>query len=117
MTKTKTADVVRDYNRALEARDFDAARSHLADDLRFEGPIDRFEKADDYIAALKGLYGQVKGVRHLATLSDGDEVAVFSTLEFPMVDAPVAEWYTIRGDRITHLRVYFDARPFAPPPR
>ena len=117
MTKTNTADVVRDYNRALEAGDFDAARGHLADDLRFEGPIDRFERADDYVAALKGLYGQVKGVRNLATLVDGDEVAVFSTFEFPMVNAPVAEWYTVGGDRITHLRVYFDARPFGPPAR
>ena len=114
MTKTNPADVVRDYNRALQAKDFARARGFLADDLRFEGPIDRFEKADDYIAAIQRLYGMVSGVEEDGTLTDGDEVALFTVLKTPMANAPVAEWYTVRADRITHLRVYFDARPFAP---
>ena len=115
MANTITADVVRDYNRALEARNFEAARGLLADDLHFEGPIDRFDRADDYVTAIKRLYGIVKGVRQVGTVAQGDEVAVFTVLETAVADAPVAEWYTVRGGKITRLSVYFDARPFTPP--
>ena len=45
MEKTLTAtDIVDRCFRALGARDFAALRAVLADDLRFEGPIDRFER-------------------------------------------------------------------------
>src|SRR5216684_6744515 len=113
MVKTSATDVVDRYSKALGSRDFAAARSFLADNLRFEGPIDRFDKADDYVKAITGLYGMVKGVTHQATITEGENVAVFYLLDTPMAKAPVAEWYTVRDGKITHLRAYFDARPFA----
>jgi ketosteroid isomerase-like protein len=116
MAQMTAKDVVADYNRALEGKDFSSARALLADNLRFEGPIDRFEKADDYIGAITRLYGMVTGVERQATIVDGDEVAVFYTLDTPLGKSPVAEWYSVRGGKIVHLRAYFDARPFAPPP-
>jgi ketosteroid isomerase-like protein len=116
MAQMTAKDVVTRYNRALEGKDFPAARTLLADNLRFEGPIDRFEKADDYIGAISRLYGMVKGVEHQATIVEGDQVAVFYTLDTPVGKSPVAEWYTVSGGKIAHIRTYFDARPFAPPP-
>lgn len=113
MEKTSPIDVVNDYNRALGARDFSAARALMADDLRFEGPIDRFSRADDYLAAIKGLYGMVKGVEPQATIAEGDNVAFFYLLDTPVAKAPVAEWYVVRKGKIAQLRAYFDARPFA----
>ena len=115
--QTTAKDVVDSYNRALAARDFAGARRLLADDLHFEGPIDKFQRADDYLKAITGLYGMVKGVEHQATLTEGDDVAVFYLLNTPVTKAPVAEWYTVRGGKIVRLRAYFDARPFAQPPR
>jgi ketosteroid isomerase-like protein len=118
MKQQSTAkDVVDSYNRALASRDFAAARRLMADDLQFEGPIDKFQRADDYLKAITGLYAMVKGVEHQATIGEGDEVAVFYLLDTPVAKAPVAEWYTVRGGKIVHLRAYFDARPFAQPPR
>lgn len=117
MAQRKAEDVVAAYNRALETRNFSAARGFLDDNLRFEGPIDRFEKADDYIGAITQLYGMVKGVENQATIAVGDEVAVFYILDTPVAKAPVAEWYTVRTGKIVHLRTYFDARPFSPPTR
>ena len=116
MAKTSATDVVDRYSRALEARDFTAARSLLADNLLFEGPIDRFDRADDYIKAITGLYGMVKGIVHQATLGEGENVAVFYLLDTPVAKAPVAEWYTVRSGKIVNLRAYFDARPFATQP-
>ena len=114
MVKMITAtDVVRQYGDALAARDFSAARGLLADNLRFDGPIDQFERADDYIKAISGLYAIVKGIEPKATVADGENVAVFYVLQTVVANAPVAEWYTVRGGKIVHLRTYFDARPFA----
>jgi len=117
MAQISAKDVVTNFNRALEARDFSAARGYLANDLRFEGPIDRFDKADDYVRSITGLYRMVKGIEHQATIAEGDDVAVFYLLDTPVAKAPVAEWYTVRGGKIVHLRAYFDARPFSSPQR
>jgi ketosteroid isomerase-like protein len=115
MTENNAKDVVARYNNALEARDFAAARGLLADDLHFEGPIDRFDKAEDYITAISRLYGMVRAIEHEVTIADGNEVAVFYRLDTAVAKAPVAEWYTVRAGKIVQLRAYFDARPFAPP--
>ncbi len=116
MAQNTPRDVVGRFNRALETRDFAAARGLVAEDLHFEGPIDRFTKADDYIKAISQLYGMVKGVEHQATIGEGDEVATLYVLDTPVAKAPVAEWYTVRGGKIVHIRTYFDARPFSQPP-
>ena len=113
MAHTSSKDVVDRYNMALGAKDFGAARRLLADDLHFQGPIDEFNRADDYVTAITRLYGMVKGIEHQATIVEGDEVAVFYILDTPVAKAPVAEWYTVRSGKIAQLRAYFDARPFA----
>src|SRR6266851_4876438 len=115
MSEMSATNIVDRYSHALADRNFAAARGFLADDLHFEGPIDKFSRADDYVKAIAGLYGMVKGVLHQATIAQGDNVAVFYVLDTPMAKAPVAEWYTIRGGKIVHIRTYFDARPFSPP--
>ena len=75
--------------------------------------VDEFNRADDYVTAITRLYGMVKGIEHQGTIVEGDEVAVFYILDTPVAKAPVAEWYTVRSGKITQLRAYFDARPFA----
>lgn len=112
-TTTSSTDVIRRYTQALEARDFSAARALLADDLHFEGPIDRFDRADDFIKTISELYGMVKGVDHQAFVAEGDNVAWFYVLNTPVANAPVAEWHTVRDGKIAQIRAYFDARPFA----
>ncbi len=116
MVKTSATDVVDRYSKALGSRDFAGARAFLADNLRFEGPIDKFDRADDYIKAISALYAMVKGVDPQATIAEGDDVAVFYVLDTPVAKAPVAEWYTVgAGGKIVRIRTYFDARPFARP--
>jgi ketosteroid isomerase-like protein len=110
-----SADVVERYAAALAAGDFATARSLLADDLHFLGPIDEFSRADDYLASLRQLFGMVRGVEDQATVAQDAEVVRFYVLDTPVARAPVAEWYTVRDGRIAELRAYFDARPFAAP--
>jgi len=107
------AAIVEAWGKAVHGGDFNQARSLAREDLSFRGPIDSFNKVDDYLAALKRLGGIVKGVQPEAVIADGGEVAVFYILKTLVADAPVAEWYTVSGGKISAIRAYFDARPFA----
>ena len=112
-TPTSAKDVVHRYTRALDARDFSTARTFLADDLRFEGPIDRFDRADDFITTISGLYGMVTGVENKTFVAEGETVAWFYVLNTPRANAPIAEWHTVRDGKIVQIQAYSDARPFA----
>ena len=107
--------VVEHFATAMSSGDFRTARSLLADDLHFLGPIDEFHHADDYLGALQKLFSMVRGVENQATVAQDAEVVRFYVLDTPVARAPVAEWYTVKDGKIVELRAYFDARPFAPP--
>ena len=89
------------------------ARSLLADDLHFQGPIDTFNRADDFVKTISELYGMVKGVEQQATIAQGDDAAYFYLLDTPVAKAPIAEWHRVQDGKIVKIRAYFDARPFA----
>lgn len=55
----------------------------------------------------------VKGVEPEGLVAHGNQVAVFYILKTMVADAPVAEWYTVDRGKISAVRAYFDARPFA----
>ena len=112
---TTSTDIVGQFSAALGSGDFGSARSLLADDLHFVGPIDEFHRADDYLGSLQHLFGMVRGVEEQATVAQDADVVRFYVLDTPVAKAPVAEWYRVRDGRITEVRAYFDARPFAPP--
>lgn len=104
------------FFKAWTGGDFDTARGLLHDDLSFQGPIDSFDNADAYIGALQGLSQIVKAAEEQKVFVDGDDVCVIYDLvtATPAGTAPTAEWYHLRGGKISAVRVFFDARPFAP---
>lgn len=107
-------EIVLAWSEAVHTGHFDKARPLAHENLHFRGPIDTFDRVDDYLAALKNLGGIVKGMQAEATVADGNQVAVFYILKTVVADAPVAEWYTLEGGKIRSISAYFDARPFAP---
>jgi ketosteroid isomerase-like protein len=112
-------DIADRFFAAWTSRDFPTARALLHDDLDFKGPIDTFNNADDYLKAIQGLASILKTVEKRKTFVDGDDVCEIYDLvtNTPAGTAPVAEWYRVKGDKIAMIRVYFDARPFGPPPQ
>ena len=48
----KVSQIVKSYHNAWTSGHLEAARVYLADDLDFQGSIDTFHRADDFIAAL-----------------------------------------------------------------
>jgi ketosteroid isomerase-like protein len=95
--------------------DLVGARKLLHDDLSFEGPIDTFDTADDYIGALKNLSAIVKAAETQKVFEDGNDVCVIYNLvtNTPAGTSPTVDWYHFRSGKISSIRVYFDARPFA----
>lgn len=114
--ETKPKEIVQSWSDAVHRGNFDRARQLARENLKFRGPIDTFNRVDDLLASLKQLGGIVKGSEQEATFAEGNQVALFYILKTVVADAPVAEWYTVEGGKITAIRAYFDARPFAPPP-
>lgn len=114
MASTPT-EIVQAWGEAIHKGQFDKARALAREDLHFRGPIDTFNRVDDYIAALKQLGGIVKGMQPEGMVAEGNQVAVFYILKTVVADAPVAEWYTVEGGKISSISAYFDARPFARP--
>jgi hypothetical protein len=108
-------EVVARYHEALSQEDFDAARELLKDDLRFTGPFESFERADDYLEAIRKLWGIVESmeVRHVS--SSGDEVVALYDMvtRTPAGTQLVCEWYGVAGDAIAWIRAVFDSAPFA----
>jgi SnoaL-like domain len=108
-------DVVASYQMAMENGDWKAARALLKDDLSFSGPLDKFSKADDYLAALQKLHPMIESVDVKRIMSEKDDVVVLCDLHFkpPMPTMYVVEWYTVAGEKISRVQVVFDPRPMA----
>ena len=115
MPSSEPKAVADKFFKAWTTGDFDSARALLHDDLSFEGPIDSFDNADAYIGALRGLSQIVKSAEEQKVFVDGNDVCVIYNLvtASPAGTAPTAEWYHLRNGKISSVRVFFDARPFA----
>jgi ketosteroid isomerase-like protein len=112
---TGAAEVVERYQRAFGSGDIRTARSLLADDLHFKGPIEEFANADEYMQSVAKLAPIVTGTDVKKMLADGDDVVTIYDLHTntPAGTTNVAEWATVENGQIRELRVFFDARPFA----
>jgi ketosteroid isomerase-like protein len=108
-------ETVQRYHEAFGRGDVQEARSLLADDLHFKGPIDEFHSADDYLASLGKLAQIITGTDVQKVLADDEDVVTIYDLHTntPAGTSPVAEWARVREGKIAEIRVYFDARPFA----
>ena len=118
MTSGSPRDVAERFLAAWTSKDFATARSLLYDNLSFQGPIDTFDNADDYMGAISQLATIVTGMEQRKAFSDGQDVCTIYDLitATPAGRVPIAEWHQVRDGRIAAIRVFFDARPFAPPP-
>ncbi len=109
-----STDVVVRYQECLGARNFDAARSLLADDLRFKGPFEEFEDADSFVKTVQGVWNIVESteIKHIS--SDGDEVVVLYDMitKSPAGTQLICEWYGVEDGKITRITAVFDTAPF-----
>ena len=112
---SSTRETVESYQAALGNGDFVTARKLMQDDMTFQGPIDTFHQADDYLESLKKLASIIQRIDVKRVFAEGDDVCVLYEMvtNTPAGTAFIAEWYQVKGGKIASLRVVFDARPFA----
>jgi uncharacterized protein YndB with AHSA1/START domain/ketosteroid isomerase-like protein len=116
-------EIVRAYHDAWTTGKLDLAAERLSPNVDFQGPIDRFDRAEPFLAELAKLQPIIRSVELLGELERGDEVC----LRYQLITAvpaigttEVAEWFRVKDGRIATIRLYFDPRPyvamFAAPP-
>jgi hypothetical protein len=115
MSMASAKEIVERYKAAMGRGDFTAARQLLHDDLLFQGPIDTFNRADEYLEASKRLANIIQGIDVKKVFAEGNDVCVLYEMvtNTPAGTAFIVEWYQVRGEKIGALRAVFDARPFA----
>src|SRR6266536_427446 len=115
MTSANASDIVESYRGALGKGDFDTARRLMQDNMTFQGPLDTFNTADQYLEAARRLASIIQRIDLKKVFVDGDDVCVLYEMvtSTPAGTAFIAEWYQVKDGKIAALRAVFDARPFA----
>jgi hypothetical protein len=105
------ANTVRKYHDSWTQRDMDTARSCLADDLDFQGPIDAFSTADAFIATLGGFAAMLSRVDLLQEFYADDAAALLydCVTNSPAGTIRTAEFFSLRDGKIATIRLVFDA--------
>lgn len=103
--------LIETYHKSWTTGDFDTARRCLADDLDFQGSIDAFHTADDFMGALKGFQGMLRGVTLLRSLFQEDGAALLYDCDTatPAGVIRTAEFFATKNGRIAEIRLVFDA--------
>jgi hypothetical protein len=116
-TTNETREIVDRFYAAWASKDLPLVRSLLDDNLSFSGPIDTFDTADAYMASIQQLFAIVQGVQPQKVFVDGQDACTIYDLitATPAGTVAIAEWVTVKGEKVASIRVVFDARPFAPP--
>lgn len=104
-------------NKYLEAffsggPDLKAVRELLTDDFAFQGPLMNASSADDFIKQLEGMGPGMEMHAEIHHVIDGgDCVAALYEFLGPKDKISFAEWYWIRGNKISAIKLHYDPRP------
>ena len=103
--------VVRKYHDSWTQRDMSTARSCLADDLDFQGPIDTFSSADEFIATLTGFAQMLTRVDVLQEFfTDVGAALLYDCVTDSQAGTiRTAEFFGLRDGKIANIRLVFDA--------
>lgn len=103
--------LIEKYYGAFAKHDLGEARSYLADDFTFRGPIMLASSADDMMEKMAGFGCEYESTVH-DMLCEGDRVVVNFTCAFKTpVEATLdmCEWLTVREGKIVRSELFYDA--------
>jgi hypothetical protein len=103
--------VVTNYHNAWTSGDMKAARVYLADDLDFQGSIDAFQRADDFIPSLTMFQKMLQGVNLIQSFFSESGAALLYDCDTmsPAGVIRTAEFFTVADGQIKSIRLVFDA--------
>ncbi|MDD5712330.1 MAG: nuclear transport factor 2 family protein [Smithellaceae bacterium] len=102
---------VTNYYRAWTTGDMKTARLYLADDLDFQGSIDTFRRADDFIAALTMFQKMLRSATLIQDFYSADGAALLYDCDMAVPTGTIrtAEFFTLGEGKISSIRLVFDA--------
>jgi hypothetical protein len=87
-------------------------RNLLTDDFTFQGPLMTASNADDFIKQLEGMGSNMEMQAEIHCLiDDGERVAALYDFRGPHGNISFAEWYWIKRDKISAIKLHYDPRP------
>ena len=106
-----TEQVITKYHNAWTSGDMQAARLCLTDDLDFQGSIDTFHKADDFVAALTIFQKMLRRVNLIQSFYSESGAALLYDCDTmsPAGLIRTAEFFTVADNKIKSIRLVFDA--------
>jgi len=106
-----TEQIVTKYHNAWTSGDMQAARLYLTDDLDFQGSIDTFRKADDFVVALTMFQKMLRGVNLIQSFFSESSAALLYDCDTmsPAGVLRTAEFFTVTDSKIKSIRLVFDA--------
>ncbi len=105
-----TRDIVRSYYRAWTSRELTKARSLLADNLNFEGAVDRFQGGDDFARALGGFVQGLTEVRLIAEFYSTEDAILLYDCVTPTSASTIraAEYFKVKNGKIQDIKLICD---------
>jgi hypothetical protein len=103
--------VVANYHNAWTSGDMKAARAYLADDLDFQGSIEAYNRADDFISSLAMFQKMLQGINLIQSFFSESGAALLydcNTMS-PAGVIRTAEFFTVTNGKIKSIRLVFDA--------
>jgi hypothetical protein len=106
-----TNQVVTTYHNSWTSGDMEAARVYLADDLDFQGSIDTFRRADDFIATLTIFQKMLREITLIQSFFSKSGAALLYDCDTmsPAGVIRTAEFFTVKDGKIKSIRLVFDA--------
>jgi hypothetical protein len=93
---------------AINEENFQAARTCVADDMRYEGPFGTRVGAEAYLAEIERLGLKFHVLRIFA---EQEDVCVLYNIETAGVTLFACGWFQIKDGKVGSLKVTFDPRP------
>ena len=106
-----TKQIVTNYHNAWTSGDMKTARAYLADDLDFQGSIETYSRADDFIAMLAMFQKMLHGVNLIQSFFSENGAALLYDCDTmsPAGVIRTAECFTVKDGKIKSINLVFDA--------
>lgn len=114
--KQTPLDIVNAYLEAVDRRDYDEARTYLADDgFEYISPINRFSASGPLVAYLELATPIVQRVDIRKVFTDGDDVCHIVTVISQISEkraSTVVQWSRVAEGKIRRIELIFDAHEY-----
>ncbi len=103
-------ETVLSYIHALNGKDYDTARSLVADDFSFRSPVMEIATPEEYFRQMRQLMIRYEIRKAFA---DGEDVCLFYDYTAGGKTLFGCGWYRLKGGKISSLRILSDIPPGA----